>query len=362
MRHTFTHILMITLTMMLLASIADAATIRLHREAGSSGPAVRLDQIAELTGAAAEALGAIEVATFEEGDREVEVSTDQIRRSLDRADANWADLSLTGFLTVTVYRTPSEDLTDAAGQDAAVPVFEMPSPAQPIATAVNSDSTFDVTAPATLYDLLVRKLSQQTHVPVKDLVVTLHPRDRAYLKTQIIGHRYMVDLEDVAGGWKARFTKQALDVRDRPKEIHFRVSQMAPVLVTRRPLQRGEVLHAEDFRLERAEVSLDLGLYFTNASELNGFLAGNALAEGHPVVMNDLVAEELIRRNDMVTVICRIGTLRIEQIAQARQSGGLGDPIELRNPTSGETFYAKVIARKRALIESPGSLAQGAQR
>ncbi|WP_145446539.1 flagellar basal body P-ring formation chaperone FlgA [Mucisphaera calidilacus] len=353
---------LLAMMILLVAGTATADVIRLNREGGSSGPGVTLGQVAELAGAAAEALADTEVARFEDGQQEVRVTIDQVQQRLDQAGTNWSTLNLTGYLSVTVYRTPAEQEPPVGGTDSAYAStqFVAPDPAPTIASAVNTEVTLDISQPRTLYDLLTLEVTERVDVPAESLVIAVTPRDQRFLETPLIGQRYRVDLEPSHQVWTATFTRQTADISVRPRQVRMRLARRAEVVVAVNPLQRGDVIRPMDLERRTVEVELDTERYYVDPSQLGGLLAGRSLAAGQPITPEDVIAQELVRRNDLVTVICRIGAVKIETPAIARDSGVMGDVVYLRNPSSGELFQATIIGRRRVLIEMPGTLASGA--
>ncbi len=111
------------------------------------------------------------------------------------------------------------------------------------------------------------------------------------------------------------------------------ISLSADVAITRQPMARGAVLHADDISLQHRDVT----------QQRNGWLqpeqvTGMALKRPLPAgsLLNDSVLESpvLIRRGDAVVVRSNRGGITIEAAGVALAAGAAGEPIRIRNDRS----------------------------
>ncbi len=340
--------------------VVSADAIHLEREAAGGAYVIRLGDVAELEGADAEALADIEVGRFDDGSDVYTLTADRVRQKLAEAGVNWADFSLMGFATVTVHR--GEGGADPAASigfldDPAVSLVASPAIAGSL--VANPDQPVEAVAPVSLRDLILQRLTEETGIDSGELVLHMEPRDERFLGRPMFGQRFSVQLERAGAGWVAVVSPVTRQVEERPRRIRMQVLRSASVLVSTRPLRRGDVLRPDQLEVRELEIPLQDRGYFRAIDQAGGLVAGKSIAAGEPLSPEDLMAEEVVQRGDLVHVVCQIGGIRVKTVAIARDSGAVGDTIALRSSSSTRTFYAVVTGRRQALVETPETLALG---
>ncbi|MEQ9455408.1 MAG: flagellar basal body P-ring formation chaperone FlgA [Phycisphaeraceae bacterium] len=341
--------------MLLVTTFAVADSIRLHRSAESAGPEIRLADVAELDGTAAVRLADATVATFSSGQMSIELSAELLRQNLTESGANWADLSLMGFASVIVERIESAE-TESFHQT------PLPVAVEPGMAASNPDQPVRVETPRTLRQQILRQLSQQTGVDLQDLALHADPRDRSLLDRPLFGERYTIELGPEGAGYVAILSRVAAAIDETPRRARLRVFRKDQVLVARTPLRRGDVLRARDLEVRSLELPLDQTGYYRSVEQVGGLLIGRSIGAGEPIAPSDLLAEEVVKRGDLIHVTCVIGSMQVRTIATARDNGAIGDTVALRSNSSGRTFYGVVTGDRQARVDTPGILAMGESR
>lgn len=134
------------------------------------------------------------------------------------------------------------------------------------------------------------------------------------------------------------------------KTVYAKVSikAYAQVLVTQRSIARGERINAANVQLEKRELSkLQNGVYF-DLDELNGAVAKSTLSENQIISPRKVMSPKIVKRNQVVSVETRIGSLIIQSNAQALSDASVGDVIACRNIKSKEEFMG--IVRKDGVV------------
>lgn len=130
------------------------------------------------------------------------------------------------------------------------------------------------------------------------------------------------------------------------KYVPVVVRMFAPVLMSTRPLARGDLIGAADVEMVEADLStlrqsylqestLAVGLEVKRAMPANSFVSREALAQ--PL---------LIKRGDTVVMSAQSGPVTIRQQGIAMQNGELGAQIPVRNTNSDIVV--------RAVVTGPG--------
>jgi flagella basal body P-ring formation protein FlgA len=92
----------------------------------------------------------------------------------------------------------------------------------------------------------------------------------------------------------------------------------------------------------------------TRIEEVAGRVPNRAVRAGETIPLAILAVPPEVRRGDPVTVDVESGFAHLQFDAVAESSANEGDVIELRNPSSGKTFRAKLNSGSRAVVVVAG--------
>ncbi|WP_329742647.1 flagellar basal body P-ring formation chaperone FlgA [Dyella sp. A6] len=139
----------------------------------------------------------------------------------------------------------------------------------------------------------------------------------------------------VASGWRIRI----------PVRVHLYRS----VLVTTRPLQRGDGIRPGDVRTEQRDVTrLGYG-YIAQVNQVSGRTLSRPVSAGSVLIPGDLATRIAVRSGDQVQLIANLGGVQVRASGVALGSGDVGARLLARNDSSGRTVTA--------VVQSPGVLA-----
>lgn len=99
------------------------------------------------------------------------------------------------------------------------------------------------------------------------------------------------------------------------------------VAVLARPVQRGELLGADDFVYEKRSPNMARGAL--EASAAQGLEAQRPLSPGSIVRISDVITPRLVRRGEPVLIAYKTGALTITTQGRALTSGGKGEPVRV---------------------------------
>lgn len=138
----------------------------------------------------------------------------------------------------------------------------------------------------------------------------------------------------VAGGWRIR--------------IPVQVRLYRTVLVTTRPLQRGDGIRPGDVRGEERDVArLGYG-YVEQLAQVAGRTLARPLGAGKVLAPGDLASRRAVRTGDHVQLVAELGGVQVRAGGVALGSGDVGARLRVRNDSSGQTVTA--------VVQSPGVL------
>lgn len=150
-----------------------------------------------------------------------------------------------------------------------------------------------------------------------------------------ITSRIAVELRcPVANGWRIRV----------PVRVHI----YRTVLVTTRPLQRGDGIRPGDLRVaERDVTQLGYG-YIEQFDQVSGRTLARPLNAGSVLIPGDLAKRNAVHAGDHVQLIASLGSVQVRASGMALGSGDVGARLRVRNESSGHTVTA--------VVQSPGVL------
>ena len=132
------------------------------------------------------------------------------------------------------------------------------------------------------------------------------------------------------GGWTVR--------------VPVQLQLFRPVLVTSRPLLRGDGLRPADVHAEERDVTrLGYG-YLDNLDQVAGRTLARALPEGSVLTPAALGGRRMVRAGDRVQVVARLGDIVVRADGVALGSGDNGARLRVRNESSGKVVDAMVHA------------------
>jgi len=149
-----------------------------------------------------------------------------------------------------------------------------------------------------------------------------------------------------------------IDQGERNERVHLRgqVVETAAVTVLNRPLSRGDIVTADDVRVDRQPRSRSGLLHsIVDPSEIVGRQARRALRAGQAVAAADFARPQIVARGETVTIVFRTRALQVTARGQALQAGAVGDMVPVLNPQSKRTIHATVAGPGLVEIAAPAT-------
>jgi flagella basal body P-ring formation protein FlgA len=127
--------------------------------------------------------------------------------------------------------------------------------------------------------------------------------------------------------------------------VPVRVALLENVVVSRRPLVRGQTLGAGDVVLSEVDTSKLHKAYFTRVEDVIGLRSKRAVAGGKTLHAGLLAREKLVKRGSLVEIVANVSGLHVTMRGKALSDGGRGDRVRVKNLNSGRTVSGTVSAR-----------------
>lgn len=126
------------------------------------------------------------------------------------------------------------------------------------------------------------------------------------------------------------------------------------VLTYARNLATGEVIQPSDIIWSTVQAHQASAAGPQDAEDVIGLSARRPLRAGAAVASRDLVAPQVIARNDMVQVAYVVGGVELSVTGRATRDAAAGEPVPVLNLQSGRTIDAVAVAPGRA-VTGPAS-------
>ncbi|NBN63538.1 flagellar basal body P-ring formation protein FlgA [Microvirga tunisiensis] len=126
--------------------------------------------------------------------------------------------------------------------------------------------------------------------------------------------------------------------------------EMVSVLTLAQPLERGQIVSADDFTVMRLPRSRVPARSVTDPAEVAGLAARSNMRPGRPLSRSDFERPQLIARGDQVTLVYEVGAMRLTTKGQALAAGAEGDLIDIVNTQSRRTVTGTVIGRGQVRV------------
>jgi flagella basal body P-ring formation protein FlgA len=135
-------------------------------------------------------------------------------------------------------------------------------------------------------------------------------------------------------------------------EIWARVSVRGQytTVVAGRELTMNVPIDAASLRMETWTGPLQREAVASRIEDVVGRIPKRMLKAGAPILLSLLVQVPAVRRGEAVNVDVQCGPARLRLNAIAERDGRDGEMLELRNPTSGKTFRARLEGSKAVLV------------
>jgi flagella basal body P-ring formation protein FlgA len=124
--------------------------------------------------------------------------------------------------------------------------------------------------------------------------------------------------------------------------VPVHVALMDSVVVSRRPIVRGQPLRADDVTLSEVDISGLHKAYFTRIEDVVGLRSKRSIGGGDTLHTGLLQRDKLVKRGSQVEIIAITGGLQVRMTGKALADGTRGDRIKVKNVDSGRVISGTV--------------------
>ncbi|MGI6657741.1 MAG: flagellar basal body P-ring formation chaperone FlgA [Desulfobulbus sp.] len=132
--------------------------------------------------------------------------------------------------------------------------------------------------------------------------------------------------------------------------LRGRVTVLAEVVVTTRPLRRGDVINAAGLSVQRQDIA-DVVRPVTDIDAPVGMLAARSIPAGSILVEDYVVSPPVVKKGDVVKIFARKNALRISTEGLAMRDGREGEVIAVKNISSNKMLRCRVDGPNTVSVE-----------
>jgi flagella basal body P-ring formation protein FlgA len=125
--------------------------------------------------------------------------------------------------------------------------------------------------------------------------------------------------------------------------------------VPTRAINRGDIIKASDFTIERRPRSEFSGEPPALAADVAGLAARRTVRAGQPLRNADLMKPEMVQKNDMVLLQYEVPGIVLTMRGKALESGTEGDMVSVLNVNSKRTIQGIVTGPGRVTVVAPNA-------
>lgn len=304
--------------------------------------AVTLGDVAVLTGMVAE------------GARDVVIESDPVKAARGR---EWAAVGVAQVETALRDAGVSVSRLAITGGTCFVRFGKAPTPQSPKAEISRPTErvaeVVDLSGPPTIKTRIANDLARQFGVANDALRIKFDERDEEFLATSADRRRIAVEVSTSSATTRAVILVRIYD-GDRlfeARTISADVEVKRTVVVVAQSVRRGGEIKAGDVREEERWMSTNGAAPINTADQVTeGIVARTRVSAGDVLRESDIQQAVVVKRGELVDVLCLSGALEIKSRARALKDGRRGDRIELRTEGSKKTFMARVDGPGRVVM------------
>ncbi len=126
--------------------------------------------------------------------------------------------------------------------------------------------------------------------------------------------------------------------------VRARVEVVRKIVAAARLIKKGQVIAADDLKIEARDVALLPQKYFLDRAQLAGLEAKISIPENSTVFEWMIGAVPLVRRGAVVTLTVSGPGLTVKAKAEAQDDGVIGSEIRVKRIDSNKVVTAKVVS------------------
>ncbi len=356
-------ILLLTGLCLVQQALGIEAEIRVHPSAEIHSEVVCLRQIADIQGENQELkdrLANLIITEGQTGSGEIVLGTFAITKALVQAQINPAGIDIYGASQCRVMMNSTEktaDLSPSPIMSAKEPAV-LPTPESLMPESLPQEPN-DSSSGIALSDQLTNTVAEMMGLDKASLKIEWQCRDSEWLQRPTGGDRFkIVPLSPIRLG-QVQFAitdrsiqdKESRPVSDKARcKVSGKVEFLCESVVATQALKPGQVIMPDMVKLTPRRVTSFREVGVTDLENILGQEVARAISENELVLPAMIRKLQLVKRNDDVDVIAKVGGVEIRQRCKALAGGAYGDVILVRDEANKGTVKGKITAANEVTV------------
>jgi flagellar basal body P-ring formation protein FlgA len=126
-------------------------------------------------------------------------------------------------------------------------------------------------------------------------------------------------------------------------QVPVQMQVFRQVLVTSRPLARGDMIGPADVHVEERDITRMGYGYVESVDQITGHAVAHPLIGGVVLEPGDLAGRETVHSGEEVALIAQVDGIEVRTAAMALDAGDTGSHLRVRNDTSGKVINGIVL-------------------
>ena len=155
-------------------------------------------------------------------------------------------------------------------------------------------------------------------------------------------------------GWGRGSLALIVRVNDRVEKnipLNVEVEALTEMVVTTRPLERGEVVEKGDVTLQKRDIATTSSRVCRSVSEILGKRVRVGMRGNSPVRADYLEKLPIVKMGQMVTIIAENSKFRVTATGRAKGNGALGETVQVQNMNAQKELAAVVVDAHTVRVE-----------
>jgi flagellar basal body P-ring formation protein FlgA len=133
--------------------------------------------------------------------------------------------------------------------------------------------------------------------------------------------------------------------------LRVEVEALTDLVVTTRPLERGEVIGAADVVLQKRDLAGVTGKVSRSLGDVVGKQLKVGIRGNMPVRSDSLERVPLVKSGQMVTMVLESESLRVTMSGRVKSAGAEGDLVTVQNLSSNKDVPARVVDSQTVRVD-----------
>jgi flagella basal body P-ring formation protein FlgA len=313
-----------------------------------------------------EQTGDLIIARFDRTQSTQSIDIDSLKNTLEAAGVNLGAMNFAGAMVCKVTRSDSR--LDAEMEQAIAAVQQAGATTRPAAAPIGlTASAADAGGTASgvgrsLRELITNDMSDCLSVSIESLQIHFRAEDEKLVNLAEPHFQFDVEpqklrkLGDVT--WNVTIStatgKQKVTV---PANVRMWQEQ----LITTRPMAFRQVIGEEDVTERRVLLDRLSDYPSLGKAQVVGQQAARDLSPGTVLMGRMIEAVQMARVGQLVTVLVELNRVQVTWVAEARESGSLGQTIRVRKPATRDEFSVVLTGPQQAKLIGPAGERLGAR-